>query len=69
MEEEDSLPTSLEQSSLVEQCCLETIKLLVSLGGEYNAENNFGVSPLCIAAYFGNIRLVRFGLTAFIGLL
>jgi hypothetical protein len=39
---------------------LELVKLLVELGGDINAADNYGITPLMVAANLGDIEVVRY---------
>jgi len=39
---------------------LELVKLLVELGGDINAADNYGITPLMVAANLGDIEIVRY---------
>jgi ankyrin repeat protein len=39
---------------------LELVKVLVELGGDINAADNYGITPLMVAANLGDIEIVRY---------
>jgi len=39
---------------------LELVKLLVELGGDINAADNYGITPLMVAANLGDIEIVKY---------